>query len=37
MDIWDEIARHELVTLAWADWTNNRARQLKERRENDQN
>lgn len=32
-DIWEETARHELVTPAWAEWANHRAQQLKERLE----
>jgi len=37
MNIWEETARHELVTPAWAEWANHRAQQLKERLEHDQN
>jgi hypothetical protein len=36
-DIWEETARHELVTPAWANWANDRARQLKEHLERSQN
>lgn len=32
-EIWEETARHELVTPAWAEWANHRAQQLKEQLE----
>lgn len=36
-DTWEETARHELVTQAWAEWANHRAQQLKEQLERDAN
>jgi len=36
-EIWEETARHPLVTQAWAAWANDRARQLKERMERSAN
>jgi hypothetical protein len=28
-DIWEETARHALVTARWSEWANGRAQQLK--------
>jgi hypothetical protein len=36
-EIWEETARHELVTPAWAAWANDRAKQLEQQLERSQN